>query len=463
MINFSTKQTKSFRLIIIPILFFTLIIWGAFFVFLDIFKVNKKEFLQKYNYLIKHSIILNFLKDFQILNNLLNSYAVWTDFYNAVKSNNITFLKKVWQFDREIKKCDSYGVITQNNSVFFIKNPILNSSQIKQILSYIKKHAKIGDKYKFFDFFIKSPKNNSYYLVAISPLSNTDGYILSYDFLFFSKKLNKSEIEKLTLSRVKIVEEKNKRAFYSYPLKNIENKTIGYLNFLPPNWLESYFKILFIFVFFMTIAIYLFGLFLIYLTAVYVSKEKEKNIKKFLENLKLICFSENKLSDNLFNEIIKLVFYDPLTSAYNRKYFFHILKKEVKRAKRFNHHLSLIYIDLDDFKKINDTYGHQVGDEILKFFSNLISQNIRKIDIFARLGGEEFVILLPEMSLKNAIKVANRILDLIKNTTYKDIKLSASIGVTSLKKDDTFTSFLERADKAMYLAKKSGKGKVKVL
>ena len=156
-----------------------------------------------------------------------------------------------------------------------------------------------------------------------------------------------------------------------------------------------------------------------------------------------------------------------MTKAYNRLYFSSRLKEEIERAKRYNHPLSLILLDIDFFKKINDTYGHDVGDLVLKTVSQIVLENIRKSDLFARIGGEEFAILLPDTSKDKAILVAEKLRETIEKTPIilpngKQIKVTISLGVTSLKKDDNESSFIKRADEALYDAKKSGRNVVKV-
>ncbi len=458
------KNKKDFvKLIILPIFAVILFITISFFIFLNIFENKKRDIVEKYKVLTEINLKLNLDKDFQTLNNLLNSYAIWDDFYKALKQNNYTFFNNIWELDKEVADCDSYGIIKENGKVFLSKNFIFNKTQIESILSYLKSQVNIGDEYTFFNFFIKNEKDKKYYFVALSPLANTKGYILSYDFLYFAKKLNPKEISQITLSKVQISSKKLKNSLISYPLKDFSNTTIGYINIFFPFWLKSSFDLVMHFACFLTFVAIVFGISVIYFTAYIVFKKKEEDIKKFLKKIKTIASDQDKINDDLYNEIVKLIFYDPLTQAYNRKYFFYILKKEIEKSRRFKYPLSLIYIDLDDFKKINDTYGHRVGDEILKYFSNLILKNIRKADIFARLGGEEFAILLPEMKVEEAKKVAERLLALIKATPYEGIKLSASIGITQLRDDDTLETFLDRADKAMYFAKNSGKGRIKVL
>ncbi len=156
---------------------------------------------------------------------------------------------------------------------------------------------------------------------------------------------------------------------------------------------------------------------------------------------------------------------DFLTGAMNRRKFKELAKMELKRVKRYKKGLSLMMLDIDHFKKINDTHGHASGDCVLKAFYQTCNNSVRKTDIIARIGGEEFVILMPETSLKPASDLAERIRIEINNLEVKTegitIKLTVSIGVTAW--DATAGSIdvmVERADKALYKAKNTGRNRV---
>ncbi len=137
---------------------------------------------------------------------------------------------------------------------------------------------------------------------------------------------------------------------------------------------------------------------------------------------------------------------------------------ESEKAQRGRQSLSILIIDIDHFKKINDSYGHMKGDELLIRLAKLVQQQIRKSDIAARFGGEEFIILLPETTIQKS----KRLLTRLKNSIHKDqflkkYKLTISGGVTQFKKKDTKKSFKSRADKALYQAKKTGRDKFVVV
>ena len=148
---------------------------------------------------------------------------------------------------------------------------------------------------------------------------------------------------------------------------------------------------------------------------------------------------------------------DTLTGVY-KKYFFN---KQLQKVILEKEDAVVVVIDIDNFKMINDTYGHQTGDTVLKEFSGLIQQNIRKEDIFARWGGEEFLLLLQHTTLENAMKKIERLRRTLERHTFSDIgKMTASFGVAWKEESDDLHSLLQRADKALYEAKKLGKNKV---
>ncbi len=168
---------------------------------------------------------------------------------------------------------------------------------------------------------------------------------------------------------------------------------------------------------------------------------------------------QKKLKDKLKELAEK----DSLTGIYNRRKFLDILEKEIEKSKRYDNKLSILLMDIDDFKKINDTYGHEVGDFVLKLFSTLVIKNIRKSDIFARWGGEEFVILT-FTDLNEAKILGEKICHVVSSFKFDDLdKVTVSIGITDYKDSENINSFINRADSLMYKAKKSGKNKVAVV
>jgi diguanylate cyclase (GGDEF)-like protein len=170
-----------------------------------------------------------------------------------------------------------------------------------------------------------------------------------------------------------------------------------------------------------------------------------------------------------FEEIKRLTFIDGLTPAYNYRYFQETLEKELHRHQRSGHHLTLGMLDIDNFKLINDTFGHPVGDEILKGLVEELMKNARDTDIVARYGGEEFAMIFPETPLPSARDAANRLRELIERREFplpqlgRTLRVTASIGVAVYPSDGkTSTDLIARADAALYFAKKNGKNQVAI-
>lgn len=155
---------------------------------------------------------------------------------------------------------------------------------------------------------------------------------------------------------------------------------------------------------------------------------------------------------------------DSLTELSNRRYFWKRFEEEHARAKRFGHPLSLIVLDLDRFKSINDEFGHPVGDQVLRAVGKLLKTSLRGIDIAARLGGEEFALLLPETPKESAVFVAERLLSEFKGVKVPSLtaqKLSFSAGVATFPEHAAAPQKLyETADEALYKAKNSGRSRV---
>ncbi|ACN17003.1 GGDEF domain family protein [Desulforapulum autotrophicum HRM2] len=152
---------------------------------------------------------------------------------------------------------------------------------------------------------------------------------------------------------------------------------------------------------------------------------------------------------------------DALTGIFNRMKFNQTLTSEIKRAKRYRVALSLILFDIDHFKQVNDSYGHLSGDTVLKHLARLVASNLREIDIFARWGGEEFVIQAPETSLESAIKLAEKLRSKIENYVFPaPKKITVSFGVATFRSSDNDITLVNRADEALYRAKEGGRNQV---
>ena len=199
-----------------------------------------------------------------------------------------------------------------------------------------------------------------------------------------------------------------------------------------------------------------------------VSHEPDAFNAEAIQRFFPVCYSLAIALRNarLFQSTKELSITDSLTRIYNRQYFDDIVGKEFLRAHRYKHPLSLAIIDIDNFKAINDTYGHLEGDKVLRYLANRVMETIRNTDILARYGGEEFGIIMPLTDIEVGIIVMERLRVIIAGSlfpiTRHDIQLTVSIGLSSLF-DHCLTStkeLIREADSALYLAKKTGKNRV---
>lgn len=171
-------------------------------------------------------------------------------------------------------------------------------------------------------------------------------------------------------------------------------------------------------------------------------------------------YEENR---QLKQQLIK----DPLTDIYNRRYLDFYIKNVKDEAKEFNTRFGILFFDIDHFKNINDTYGHNTGDEILKMVANTLKLNLRSEDIIGRWGGEEFIAVLKNVTEDDLTHIAEKLRVLCEASTYmlKDketIKVTVSIGGTLCQRDESIKDMIERADANMYYAKENGRNQVKI-
>jgi len=160
-------------------------------------------------------------------------------------------------------------------------------------------------------------------------------------------------------------------------------------------------------------------------------------------------------------QISNKAFYDSLTGVYNRNKFDELVAIELKRDKRYNNSLSIAIVDIDHFKIFNDTYGHLIGDEVLIMIADYLNTNVRDTDVFARWGGEEFVILFPQTTKEKAQLVCEKLRVGISCLEHKIAgNVTASFGVTQYKENDVLSTLFKRADDSLYKAKESGRNRV---
>jgi len=178
------------------------------------------------------------------------------------------------------------------------------------------------------------------------------------------------------------------------------------------------------------------------------------NIKNEIENPKLI-------GEAFIGKIVEMSSVDSLTKLYNRSYFFVKMNEELKRFKRYKTTFSLVILDIDDFKKVNDQFGHQKGDEVLLKLGSILDKSKRELDICARYGGEEFALILPHTDSNEAIIISERIRKKIEHYFQKDIKITISIGLTNCPDSSaTIKSLIKKADEALYVSKNKGKNQI---
>jgi diguanylate cyclase (GGDEF)-like protein len=169
-------------------------------------------------------------------------------------------------------------------------------------------------------------------------------------------------------------------------------------------------------------------------------------------------FTERK---QLLDQLYKQATIDELTQVPNRRHFMNLAEIELRRAKRYHHPLSLVGIDFDSLKGINDTYGHMAGDRALSVFTKIVNQIIRDVDVLGRIGGDEFLLLLPETDAEGAALVMERIQDVLASSPVyigkKSFNVSISAGIASIQDwSDTLDDLYNRADSALYTSKEKG-------
>ena len=184
---------------------------------------------------------------------------------------------------------------------------------------------------------------------------------------------------------------------------------------------------------------------------------------ELLETL-LCCLIYPLKNATLYQQALRMAYTDPLTQTSNRAAFDDYIKREISLAGRHSKSLSIVFLDVDYFKHINDQYGHECGDVALTSVAKWIKECLRSSDAVFRFGGEEFVIILSETDLVGAELVAERIRNNIANHTLSHnmqaINITASLGVSELRGNDTVDALVKRADGAMYKAKKNGRNQV---
>ncbi len=175
--------------------------------------------------------------------------------------------------------------------------------------------------------------------------------------------------------------------------------------------------------------------------------------------------SGDNIEANYHEEIYRLMTMDALTQTHNRRYFNEALEREYQRSLRYRRALSLVLFDIDHFKKINDTYGHVAGDSVLRQLARVVKPRLRQQDVLARVGGEEFSVLLPEVEPEGALVAAEKVRRLVESARFlvdeKEFGCTVSVGIASFGAQTTSPQMLyESADKNLYEAKRGGRNRV---
>ncbi len=209
---------------------------------------------------------------------------------------------------------------------------------------------------------------------------------------------------------------------------------------------------------------------IIFITAMNQDDDEEKGLrlgavdyltKPFRSAILLARVANHIKLKKQHDTLLFLAMRDQLTKLFNRHYMLETANQRVARAKRKNTDISLLMMDIDHFKLINDTYGHAEGDVVLKTFAELLMQESRHEDIVARFGGEEFVFFLDECDINTAKKIAERIRSKTERLNPNNIKVTVSIGISQLRiSEENFSGLVKRADDAMYKAKEKGRNRI---
>jgi diguanylate cyclase (GGDEF)-like protein len=188
--------------------------------------------------------------------------------------------------------------------------------------------------------------------------------------------------------------------------------------------------------------------------------EREAQLLQAFSNEAAIAIENARL----FQQVRQMAITDPLTGMYNRRHFFEAARVEFERARRYQHKLALIMMDVDYFKQVNDRHGHMVGDAVLLAVARLFNEKLREVDLVARYGGEEFVILLPETDTAAAVQVAERLrqalLEPILRQNGLEVTVSISFGVADARDAADLETLIHHADEALYSTKATRRGMV---
>jgi len=198
----------------------------------------------------------------------------------------------------------------------------------------------------------------------------------------------------------------------------------------------------------------------------YILKPIKVPVVRARINTQLTLIEKSRELVEANKELMHLAMTDSLTGCFNRRYFMNAADMELSRMKRHGYDVVVAMIDIDHFKRINDTFGHEVGDEVLGVVAKCCDETVRYEDTLGRLGGEEFAVLLPVADAEGAFSVLERLRQTVEGLTFpasSDLQVTVSIGIAELEPSDiSIDAALKRADDAMYRAKKGGRNRVEI-
>lgn len=189
----------------------------------------------------------------------------------------------------------------------------------------------------------------------------------------------------------------------------------------------------------------------------------DKALLNYQQKLEQVVASRTRALQERTTQLEILASTDALTGLYNRRKFSQLLDQELDRFERYQHAFVILNIDIDFFKSINDSYGHQTGDKVLQQFSTVLKSNIRNTDSAGRWGGEEFIVLIIETDMNQAKTIAENIVSVLNKTNFEPVgKVTASIGLTQVLQGDTAEEVIKRSDQALYKAKENGRNRIEI-
>jgi len=201
---------------------------------------------------------------------------------------------------------------------------------------------------------------------------------------------------------------------------------------------------------------------LLFIGAAMLDTLRAGNIDKMQRSLALLQHTNQELQKNLV-ELSKLASTDKLTGAWNRRRLEEALVNEMDRLKRYDHPLSMLILDIDFFKKVNDLYGHNAGDHVLMTLANVLQSNLRASDSLTRWGGEEFVVLCPDTTLTTVAALAERLREGVAKTAFAEVgQITIRVGVAECMAGEAWDAWFKRADEALYRAKEAGRNQVQI-